>query len=170
MPEHPATVIVVAVGALFVAGLLLAQQTPSDLAADLKATSAPLLRGGGDGAPCDPDRTLTGLVEIAVRIARDGDLAQPLTVRLEGALASMKAGHVLDDQARQTLGEAYAGFHKGRPFAFPAEVKSIGGARAFAQAELDRSLAALAGHRPHEAVQAILSMLMVVVTPMEAPL
>ncbi|MGV8038584.1 MAG: hypothetical protein AB2L07_00370 [Thermoanaerobaculaceae bacterium] len=167
MPEHPATVIVVAVGALLVAGVLLAQAQPADSAADLKATATRLL-GGGDGAPCDPDRTLTHLLEIAVRIGEDGSLAQPLQDNLESALASARPGHALGDPTRKALGAAYAAFHEGRPYVFPTEVSSIEAARAAGLSELDRSLAALTGGRPQEAVQALLSLLMMVVTPMEA--
>lgn len=169
MPDHPATVIAIAVGALVVAGLLLAQAAPPDLAADLKATSARLM-GRGGGAPCDPDTTLTHLLEIAARIGMDGRLAQPLQDRLDAALAAARPGHVLGARTRAALGEAYAAFHQGSQYTFPAEVKSIEAARALAQSEIDRSLHALAHGHAREAVQAILPMLMVVVTPMEAPM
>jgi len=164
MPTRSATLIVVA--ALFLAALLPAPAMEPDLAADLRANTRRLIRGG-DGS-CDLERVLTNLLDIAVRIGREGRLAPPLQATLEAALVRIKAGPALGDETRHAFAVAYAALHEGREFCFPAEVHSIDDARAAAQAEVDRSIRALEEGRPHEAAGALLAMLMMVVTPMEA--
>lgn len=168
MPDHPATVILAAVGALVCAGLLLAQTGPADLAADLRTTADALLRGSPD-APCNPDKVVTHLAEIAVRIAQDGQLAAPLQLKLEAALARVKEGPALRDETRSALGDAYAAFHEGREFSIPPAVKTTGGARASIRAQVDHSLAALAAGRSSDAVGAVLEALMLILTPIVAP-
>lgn len=163
MPNRSATLIVVA--ALFLAALLPAPAMPPDLAADLRANTRRLISGGGS---CDLDRVLTNLVDIAARIGREGRLAPPLQATLDAALVRIKEGPALGDETRHALAVAYAALHEGREFCFPAEVKSVDDARAAAQAEVDRSIRALEEGRPQEAAGALLAMLMMVVTPMEA--
>jgi predicted trehalose synthase len=165
MPNRSATLIIVA--ALFLAALLPAPAMPPDLAADLRANTRRLISGGGDGS-CDLDRVLTNLVDIAARIGREGRLAPSLQATLDAALARIKEGPALGDETRHALAAAYAALHEGREFRFPAEVKSVDDARTAAQAEVDRSIRALEEGRPQEAAGALLAMLMMVVTPMEA--
>lgn len=168
MPDHPATVILAAVGALVCAGLLLAQTGPADLAADLRETTDAILRDG-PGAPCNPDKVVTHLVEIAVWIGKDGQLAAPLQLKLDAALARVKEGPALGDETRSVLGDAYAAFHEGRAFSSPTAVKTTDGARASIRAQVDHSLAALAAGRSSDAVGAVLEALMLIFTPMVAP-
>ncbi len=166
IPDRPVTVIVAVVGAFLLARLLLPQATPSDLAADLKATASQLLAGEGE-AHGDPGRALIQLAKIAVRIGKDGRLAQPLQARLEAVLERITEDPP-GDQTRSALTEAFAAFHEGREFSFPTGVTSIDGARAAAQAEVDHCLRALEAGHAEESAGALLGVLMLVMTPMDA--
>jgi len=135
---------------------------------DIRGATATLLRAGSS-PPGDVHTALRSLLDVAAGLGREARLAAPAQAKLDAAAAAAHRVTPLDDSVRASASEAYAALAAGRPFVFPKEVGSIEQARAYGRAQADRSLVALSAGRPREAAQELLGLVLLVITPMEAP-
>jgi hypothetical protein len=152
------------------AGLIGAARSAGDdeLAARLRSARDTLFAEGAPGSQTSRMNALEEVVAVLSGVAERAELSAAVRTKVTTAHARLGSGvSLLDPAVTGALGEAYAGLN-GRPFAFPAEVKTLPQATVICQREMDRALAALDAGRGVEATQALLELLLLVTTPMEA--
>lgn len=135
---------------------------------EIRGATATLLEAGSRPHG-DVHAALRSLLDVAAGLGREARLAAPAQAKLDSAAAQAHRLSPLDDAVRASVSEAYAALDGGRPFVFPKEVRTIEQARAYGRGQADRGLAAASAGRPKEAAQELLGLVLLVITPMEAP-
>ncbi len=140
---------------------------PPVLATEVRVSAAALLAPDeSSGAP--PAQAVASLVAALSRLAREAALPESFRSKLDLAAARVRDERFPDDRALEELRSAYAALNGGRPFEFPAGVRSLEAAREFGRRQVDRGVAALTAARNEEAAREILGFVLLVATPMEA--
>jgi hypothetical protein len=162
------TLVSVAFGGLCVLGLAAAAATGATAGDEVRRTCDVLLNAS-TAEPGEVHAALRRVIEIAGGLGREAHLPAAAQAKLDAAAAEARRLSPLDGAVRAPLLEAYAALDGGRPFAFPKEVGSIEQAKAYGRGQVDRSLAALAAGRSREAARELVGLVLLVITPMEAP-
>jgi len=161
------TIVAVALGGLAVLGVATAP-SPGASVEDIRR-SGDVLLSASTREPAEVHAALRRLIEIAGDLGREARLPPAAQVKLDTAGAEARRRSPLDGAVRAAMLEAYSALDGGRPFAFPKEVGSIEQAKAHGRGQVDRSLAALAAGRTQEAARELVGLVLLVITPMEAP-
>jgi hypothetical protein len=160
------TIVAVALGGLAVLGVAAAA---SPGASEDIRRSGDVLLSASTREPGEVHAALRRLIEIAGDLGREARLPAAAQAKLDAAAAEARRMSALDGAVRAAMLEAYPALDGGRPFAFPKEVGSVEAAKAHGRGQVDRSLAALAAGRPQEAARELVGLVLLVITPMEAP-
>jgi hypothetical protein len=139
------------------------------LSASIRDGAAVLL-ADEPGPGKSPEKAATGLIRTASLLAHDAALPKAVQSRLEAAAAGVRDERAPDEKVAEELRSAYEALNGGRAFALPSEVKSMKALKEHGRGQVDRCLAALAAGKHQEAARELAGFLLLVLTPMEAPM